>query len=171
MPKNQNLRKIDRDELRKERYRHLREMGFSPVEARRRRDTSGENIETFVEKERVRIRDIRADTRTERDRNIFQSIRKVRRRNQITVNKVDSAPRLKSQSARLVDFKNWSEAADFPDWAETYIKKQNRDRGLNRFDGYGYRRFYYRYVDGDSEDFIDEEGLADRDNSGVVDES
>lgn len=156
-----HLRKETRSELRRERYNYLRRIGFSPVEARRRRDTSADNIRGFVSDERKRIVAISSKKRSENDRKIIRNIRVDRRRE----NRIETAPRLRPMSQRVTEFSKWSGEQNFPSWAETFIAQQNLDRGLDPFDSYGFRRFYWRYVEGLPTDEIGD--LADRGDSDI----
>lgn len=151
--------KSDRKELRKERYNAIRKLGFSPVEARRRRDQSAVHIVEFIDTERERIVSKKSNVRTESEKFTLREIRKSRRRER----KIDEAPRLKPITERAGDFSRWSADGNFPFWAKEFIAQQNADKGLSPVDSYGYRRFYWRYVENMSEDEIGD--LADRGDS------
>ncbi len=148
-----------RSDLRKERYRHMRSLGFSAIEARKYRDNKQSNIIKFVSSEHTRITKIPAKKRVENERKILSNIRRTRRQ-PVTV---DNAPRLKPQRERLEDFSRWTGDRNFPDWAISYIAEQNQRAGLSPLNSYGFRRFYYRYVQNRPE--ATAAILADRDDS------
>ena len=153
--------KTDRKALRKERYNALRKLGFSPVEARRRRDQSATNITTFIEVERVKIVAKKSNVRTDQEKATLRAIRNSRRRER----KIDEAPRLKPASERADDFSRWTSDGNFPFWAKEFIAEQNAQKGLSPVDSYGFRRFYWRYVENIP---LEEMGdLADRGDSAI----
>jgi hypothetical protein len=70
-----------------------------------------------------------------------------------------------SRRARWERFSKWSEAGVFPKSFRARIVQINRAAGLGVNAGFGYRQFYYEYVERLSrEDSIQ---LADRADSGV----
>lgn len=148
-----------RSDLRKERYKYMRSLGFSAVHARKYRDNKTENITKFVNSERVRITEIRSSQRSKSERTIIASIRRERRQ----VATVETAPRLKPRRERLEDFKRWTGDRNFPDWAISYIAEHNQLAGFSPLNSYGFRRFYYRYVQNRPETTA--ALLADRDDS------
>lgn len=153
--------KTDRKELRKERYNALRKLGFSTKEARRRRDQSAVHIVEYIDTERERIVTKKSNMRTESEKFTLKAIRQSRRRER----KIDEAPRLKPITERASDFSRWTSDGNFPAWAREYIAAQNDNIGVSPINSYGYRRFYWRYVENLSEDEIG--SLADRGDSGI----
>lgn len=148
-----------RKQLRKERYRHMIDLGFSTTDARRFRDRSGVNIETHVESERERIVDIRTEKRSQSDKDKLRDIRAHNRQKPA----VESAGRNKTRADRWQEFSNWTKNRNFPGWAMDYIGEMNRDKELDPLDSWGFRRFYYRYVQNRAETSAAK--LADRDDS------
>lgn len=151
-----------RSDLRKERYRHLRSLGFSSAHARKFRDQSHTHITEFVDDERERIVTKKSNVRTPQEKVILREIRSSRRR----TNQVEVAPRLKPISERAEDFSRWTADGNFPSYAEKFIAEQNAQKGLSPVDSYGYRRFYWAYVENIPVDEIGE--LADRGDSGEL---
>lgn len=151
-----------RGERRAARYKHLRILGFSAEHARRYRDQSSDHIIEFVDDSREEIVAIPAKNRSESQRNILKQVRKSRRRE----NQIVTQPRLKTIGERSSDFSRWSEFGNvFPGWALKYIEQQNADKGLSPADSYGYRRFYWSYVEGRSQDELGD--VADRGDSEI----
>lgn len=136
--KRQNARK----QLRKERYRHMRSLGFSSADARKYRDNSSDNIDVKVDTERKRITKVRAGKRSVTDKKKIQEIRAFNRRKPA----VEFQGRNKTRNDRWEEFSSWTSNRNFPEWAQAYISRVNRDAKLDPLDSWGYRRFYYRYV-------------------------
>ncbi len=151
-----------RGERRAARYKHLRTIGFTAQDARKYRDQSSDHITEFVDDRREEILEVRADTRTDLQRKILRGIRESRKRE----NQIKTQPRLKSIKDRSADFSRWSEIGEhFPQWAMNFIEEQNEERGLSPADSYGFRRFYWSYVEGmDVEELGD---IADRGDSDI----
>lgn len=148
-----------RKQLRKERYRHMLLLGFSSVEARKFRDHSNVSIDRNVESERERIANIRAPKRSEVEQKKIRGIRAFNRRKPA----VEFSGRNKSRSDRWEEFSRWTKNRNFPVWAMAYIAEKNNDRELDPLDSFGFRRFYYRYVQNRSE--TQAAKFADRDDS------
>lgn len=148
-----------RSDKRKERYRELRALGFSASEARRYRDQSGTNIDKRISVEQRRIS--RKPQQMRSSEEVFR-LERIRNRRK---SRVTRQPRLDSRRERWQRFSDWSKVQRFPKEYQARIDQINERAGKPRFDGYGYRRFYYEYVERLSmEDSIQ---LADRGDSGV----
>lgn len=153
--KRQNARK----QLRKERYRHLLDLGFTSSDARKFRDHSSNSIDKNVESERQRITKVRAPKRSETDTKKIREIRRFNRQRPA----VEVHGRNKTRSGRWEEFSQWTSDRNFPEWAQKYIGLRNREQGFDPLDSWGYRRFYYRYVQNRTEGSAAR--LADRDDS------
>lgn len=129
----------DRDELRKKRYKELRQLGFSRKEATRLRDQSFDNIETSIELRQEQIENVPQRQRTPEQRQSLQRIRSYR-----------STPSRQGEFAtvqnRQSNFNLWSANKAFPLWAQEQIDSFNREAGEPPESGYGYRVFYHMYV-------------------------
>lgn len=151
----------DRSSRRKERYMILRGLGFSSEDARRLRDQSGENIQLEIRNERRRISRKSISRRSETEAQKLESIREEFRQ----TSPVARGRRLESRRERYNNFSAWSSTQNFPPAAIARIRQFNSDAGLSRDDGYGYRRYYFVYVErlpaNESAEF------ADRADSGI----
>ncbi len=136
--KRQNARK----QLRKERYRHMRSLGFTSIDARKYRDNSSDNIDVKVDTERKRITKVRAAKRSDVDKTKIHEIRAFNRRKPA----VEFQGRNKTRNDRWEEFSGWTANRNFPEWAMRYIGGKNVERGFDPLDSWGFRRFYYRYV-------------------------
>lgn len=149
-----------RSERRQARYKYLRSLGFSSDDARRLRDKSGRNIEGEVKTERRRISRKSRTRRTQQEQERLDAIQ------------LSSTPtllearerRIMSKADRWDNYSAWSKIG-FPPWALTRIEDYNRSRGLPRDDAFGYRRFYYWYVERIAD--FENEFFADRGDSGI----
>ncbi len=144
---------IARKELRLSRYSQLRQQGFSPTEARRLRDWKGERITTEVTRVERRISRVRVAERTEAQTTRIEAIRDFRSRGR---RDPDSFIPIDSRPARVARFAAWSGTRKFPRGLQIRvlgrtIAQINVDAGLDPLDGFGYRLFYHRYVNGVSE--------------------
>ena len=150
-----------RSEKRKERYNELKALGFSSVDARKYRDRSGDNIERKVSSEQRRISRKPKAMRTSSE--TFK-LRRIRSR-KVTQSNRQRSGRMDSREARWRKFSASSKINKFPKAARLRILKINRDAGLSPDDRYGYRRYYFEYVErldpGDASD------LSDRGDSGM----
>ncbi len=149
-----------RSERRKARYKYLTGLGFSTEDARRLRDQSGRNIESNVKRERRRIsRKPRARRSTdEQDR--LDSIQV-----SSTATLLETRERrFMSRGERYDSFSSWSKIG-FPPWAINRISDYNKSRRLSRDDSFGYRRFYFWYVERVAD--FENEFFADRGDSGI----
>lgn len=155
MPEDRNARRMSR-------YMYLRSLGFSSKDARRLRDQSGPHIESAIRNERRRISRKKISNRTPQEK---ERLRKTQEY-QGKISTGDRRRRYESRTNRYQDFSHWSSKhVGFPGWALQRIRQYNRERGLNRYDPYGYRRFYYWYVERISD--FENEFYADRGDSGI----
>lgn len=148
-----------RKQLRKERYRHMRNLGFSSADARKYRDQSSVNIDVHVETERKRITKVRSAKRVETDTAKIKKIRAFNRQKPA----VEFQGRNKTKNDRWEEFSDWTRNRNFPVWAMEYIQEMNAKQGVDPLDSWGFRRFYYRYVLNRTEATAAK--LADRDDS------
>lgn len=148
-----------RSELRKERYRYLRSLGFSSADARKYRDQSVEHLQEYVDTTAERITETPSRKRTQQERTIIKQVRAERRKKPT----VQTATRLKSRADRYDEFVAWTQDKNFPNWAMEYVAAANRNAGFGPVNSYGFRRFYYRYVENRPESTA--ATLADRDDS------
>lgn len=149
----------NRSDLRKERYRYLRSLGFSSADARKYRDQSFENLQTYVDTTVEQVEQTPSRKRTEREREIVKNVRKERAKKRT----VESSTRMLTRTDRYENFVAWTVAKDFPNWAMQYIAAVNRQAGFGPVNSYGFRRFFYRYVENRPE--ATAATLADRDDS------
>jgi hypothetical protein len=131
----------DRSARRKARYKYLVDLGFSAKEARRLRDQSGLRIESRVDRERRRISKKPIDKRTE-----TENIRLAAIRSDDAPNIDQRQRRFMSRSERHQNFKDWS-GTEFPQWAKDRIIAYNKSAGLPPIHSFGYRRFFFHYVE------------------------
>lgn len=54
--------------------------------------------------------------------------------------------------SRYEEFGRWAGARRYPEWAMEKIIEYNRRAGLGDFDKFGYRAFFFEYVDREDED-------------------
>lgn len=148
-----------RKQLRKERYRHMLLLGFSPKDARKYRDHSSGSIEAHVEVERKRITKVRSAKRETTDTEKIKKIRAFNRQKPA----VEFQGRNKTKNDRWLEFSDWTRNRNFPVWAMEYIENMNDKQGVDPLDSWGFRRFYYRYVLNRTEATAAK--LADRDDS------
>lgn len=148
-----------RADKRKERYRELRNLGFSAPEARRLRDTSGDTIDSEITVKQRRISRKPQQLRSSEEQFTLDRIRNYRRGGFSRRSRVDS------RRARWERFSKWSEAGVFPKSFRARIVQINQSNGLLANDGFGYRQFYYEYVERLSRE--DASQFSDRADSGV----
>lgn len=162
------IRRESRASKRAERRMIARELGFSPAQADRMRDLSPQRFEDEIRAERARITRTSRARRTAEQQSRLDSIREYSGQSEITRQR-----RLATGGTRYENFRMWSSKyVGFPDAAldgDDFfpgITAMNRRAGRNDFDGFGYRAFYYYYVERIMDiDVIAE--LADRGDSGV----
>lgn len=158
-----------RSEKRKERYKELRALGFTVADARRYRDRSGDNIDRFIRVEQRRISRKPIALRSSRESFRLSRIRNYRSQPS------KKSRRFDSREARWRQFSKWSKNNKFPKWAQDRIVATNRRAGKDSIlDGFGYRQFYYEYVerldDGEISDIVDrnDSGMRWRINMSLV---
>lgn len=151
-----------RSDKRKERYAEAIALGFSPAEARALRDRSGDNIQKAFTAERRRISRKPASERT-----AAESFRLTRiQQRDIRADQIRLQARLDARRARWQQFSEWSsKGVGFPPSALRRIRAYNKAAGLSRDDGFGFRRYYYEYVERLDPEEVSE--LADRADSGT----
>lgn len=130
-----------RQQTRKERYRRLRDLGFTAKEASRYRDRSTPAINQFVNRRRATL--AKKSSRTEAQESQFQRLRGESDRTDTF-----RPSRVETNRDRLANFKRWSKSKAFPAQYEDWISDINTANGKDPLDSYGYRIFYYRYVKG-----------------------
>lgn len=141
----------------------LRELGFSHTDARRLRDQSQTNIEVVIVRERRRISRKSVSQRTPKE-----TARLNRLRDTSTPPEVEKRTRrLKTRGNRWQDFSDWSSRhkGGFPEWALQEIRRFNEQAGLPTIDGFGYRQFFFWYVE--RLPIMEAAEFADRDDSGI----
>lgn len=150
-----------RSEKRLERYRELRALGFSAEDARRLRDRSGRNIQLEVASEQRRIS--RKPQRARTPEETFR-LRRIQDRN-VSATRIQQEARLNTRRERWMRFSEWSKAGVFPRQYISRIRQINIRAGRDAYDGYGFRQFYFEYVERLSREESIE--LADRADSGM----
>lgn len=150
-----------RNEKRLERYRELRALGFNAKDARKLRDQSGRHIESQISAERRRISRKPVQLRTSDE---SFKLRRLQDRSTAET-QIRSQARMTSRRERWENFSRWSESRKFPVNYRRRISTINIRAGLPPDDGFGFRQFYYEYVERLSRDESSE--LAERNDSGV----
>lgn len=141
----------DRQERRKERRRLLRQLGYSPAEADRLRDWSGQRIETNISTVERRLARVPVEDRSE---NVQQRLRAIRdHKRQRRIDPAKTRGRLESRSERIRNFSEWSRIKQFPPDVQAKIIEINK-RARKRpfaFNSYGYRIYYHMYINRETE--------------------
>lgn len=132
-----------RSDKRKERYRELRALRFTPEQARRLRDRSGKEIQLAIARERRHISRKPEYKRTAEEQ--FR-LRRIQDRQSLG-SEIQQQSRLDSRQERWEKFSEYSKSGKWPRQLRTRIREINSRAGLGPDDGYGYRRFYYEYVE------------------------
>lgn len=132
-----------RSDKRKERYRELRALRFSPEQSRRLRDRSGKEIQLAIAREQRRISRKPVQLRTAEESFRLKRIQD----RQATATEVQRRTRLETRQERWEKFSEYSKSGVWPREFRKRIREINRKVGLGPDDGYGYRRFYYEYVE------------------------
>lgn len=134
-----------RDEVRRERYGELIRLGFTPKEARRLRDRSGDNIQAEIKQERRRIVKKSVSKRAPIEQRKLAAIRE--RDSRLTV--TQRSQRLEPKTVRSKNFSKWSNkyGEGFPADRQLEIEAFNERAGKSKYDKFGYRMYYYRYVE------------------------
>jgi hypothetical protein len=154
MPEPRSLKRV-------ERYRELRALGFDPIQARRFRDWSGKRIQLTIAREQRRISRKPIQLRTTDES--FRLSRIQSRNRQQT--QIQQQARLSSRQERWEQFADFSENRNWPPEFLRRIRQINERAGLSIDDGFGYRRFYYEYVERlDIQESLD---LAERGDSEI----
>jgi hypothetical protein len=154
MPEPRNLKRV-------ERYRELRALGFDATQARRFRDWSGKRIQLTIAREQRRISRKPIQLRTADES--FRLSRIQSRNRQQT--QIQQQTRLSSRQERWEEFAEFSENRNWPSEFLRRIRQINERAGLSIDDGFGYRRFYYEYVERlDIQESLD---LAERGDSEI----
>lgn len=108
-----------RSQIRKFRYQALIDAGYSKREADRYKNWSSDSVQGLIAERKGR--------------------------NVESVGASDA--KLYTQNQRLGMFREWSSVfTGFPDWALQEIQETNDRVGRNALDSYGFRQFYYRFV-------------------------
>lgn len=132
-----------RSDKRKERYRELRALRFSPEQSRRLRDRSGKEIQLAIAREQRRISRKPVQLRTADESFRLKRIQD----RQAAATEVQRRARLETRQERWEKFSEYSKSGIWPREFRKRIREINRRVGLGPDDGYGYRRFYYEYVE------------------------
>ncbi len=146
------------EDLRKTRYRTLRELGFSSADARRFRDQSSFNINTQATQKAGRIQAIPTSQRSLRETRDLDAFDEYQSLLATTPARQGD---LESPRTRDENWSEWSGRSDFPDRFQRSIVDINTDAGKLPFDSFGYRMMYFMYVEEMDEDEA-EEMIADR---------
>lgn len=155
------LSRKPREIKRRERYLELRALGYTPTEATRLRDLSGDNIQKQISRTRRRISRKPVAMRTSEE-----TFRLARIQNRQRVqSQVQQDGRLGSRESRWRKFSEYSKINKFPKKMRDRIAEINSNVGKPPLDGYGYRRFYYEYVE--RLDIREASNLANRNDSGM----
>lgn len=135
--------------LRKARYDQLRALGYSSKEATRFRDRSADSIDAEVASRQKRIAKKPVAKRTSQESFQLTRIREYRRerREQPTV----SREPIESRESRQEQFSSWTGRRNFPPRIVRYIAEINHAAGLDPLESYGFRVFYWQYVNGYTE--------------------
>ena len=135
-----------RDQKRIERYRELRALGYDSKTARRLRDASGKNIELFIGRDQRRISRKPIQTRTSSE--AFR-LRRIQNRYR-TQTELQRKARLSTREERWQEFAEYSKSGIWPAEFRRRIREINRRAGFIKDannNKYGFRRFYYEYVE------------------------
>lgn len=132
-----------RSEKRKERYRELRALGFTPDRARQLRDHSGKNIQRSISTEQRRISRKPPSMRTSEES--FR-LRRIQDRNR-SQNRIQSDGRILERQQRWENWSEWSKTNIWPRDMRRIARALNEQAGRPPDDGYGFRRLYYMYVE------------------------
>lgn len=136
----------NRNEVRRERHRLLRELGYSPEDARRLRDNSFVNIEKTITRTERRLARRPAIDRSPEQQRRLRKIRDYRKRDAIEL-----CGRTESKPTRIANWSDWSRDRSFPREFYQRARKINRDSGRRANASYGFRILYHMYISGESE--------------------
>lgn len=133
-----------RSDKRKERYRELRALRFSPEVARRYRDRSGKEISLLIAREQRRI-----SRKSESARSADESfrLRRIQDRQRFeSPSQLQS--RLDARRERWEKFSDYSKSGLWPADLRAMAREWNERAGKESpDDSYGYRRVYYFFVE------------------------
>lgn len=132
-----------RKDIRIERYRYARSLGYNAEEARKYRDYSGERLQREVRQEEKRLADSELEDLSEPERLRLRRIREHRQREN---REPERRGRIETEQDRLRNFKIWSKRKAFPSDIQALIDKINDEGGYDEYDSYGYRIYYHLYV-------------------------
>jgi hypothetical protein len=145
--------------IRRERYRLARELGYTSNQASKVRSFSSNNLQSDFQNKKLDIQAKPTRQRTQQERQQLRSITNYQQR-------TNREPQILAEiDSGFVREQNWSEwsskIVNFPPSILRYIRRLNTDSGRLRNDHYGFRLFYYMYVENNNENEA-EEVLADR---------
>lgn len=132
-----------RSDKRKERYRELRALRFSPEVARRYRDKSGRQISLLIAREQRRI-----SRKPQYKRSADESfrLRRIQDRQRFeSPSQLQS--RLDARRERWEKFSDYSKSGLWPADLRAMARELNERAGKVEGDSYGYRRVYYFFVE------------------------
>lgn len=132
-----------RKDLRIERYKYARNLGYTPTQARQYRDYSKKRIDKVVREDESRLSQKSRGELSEGDRLRLQSIRSERDRER---KEPERRGRTETEKDRLENFKYWSKRKAFPTDIQNLITKINVEAGYDEYESYGYRIYYWLYV-------------------------
>lgn len=150
-----------RADRRKARYDYLISLGFSATEARKMRDHSGRHIERNVKQERKRIKRKKPTNRLPIEKFRLRAIENSQSKTTLEARE----RRFMSAGDRRSNFSLWSGNTGFPPWALKRIAAYNKAKRKSKFNSFGYRRFYYWYVERFAD--FENEFYADRGDSSI----
>ncbi len=146
----------DHTDKRKERYNHLRELGFDARNSNRLKDQSGPNIERAIS---ARLRNLSNRKRlNEKERAALSALE-----TRTDKSAQQTIERTFSTRDRQAQFEEWTSNKSFPEEIVEAIQQINDSSGLSESDGFGYRRYYYEFVKREPAGIAAK--LADRDDS------
>jgi len=152
-------RSEEQKELRRVKYKDILARGFSTKDARALRDKSSTNIVKATNVRHTQIRRTSRENRTPQQSAQLTAIRIHRATEQADPSRIGD---IQSTGTREDQWSRWSSPSnDFPASIKNQIIAINRDSGKLPFDSFGYRMFYFMYVEGlDATDAM-EEMIAD----------
>ncbi|MBW8035449.1 MAG: hypothetical protein FVQ79_07415 [Planctomycetes bacterium] len=146
------------DDLRKIRYRTLRDLGFSSADARRFRDQSSFHINQQATQKGERIQAIPERQRSLRETKDLDAFNEYQGMLATTPARRGE---IETPKTRDENWSAWSGRGAFPRQFQRAIADINTDAGKLPFDSFGYRMMYFMYVEEMDEDEA-EEMIADR---------
>lgn len=140
-------RTTEQNAERRERYRYLRHLGYTPREAYKRRDWKTIRVEHSIRSKESYLR--RKETLTPQQILQLNNLSKHRTQQwerQRAVQIATTVTPLKTKADRWLDFSRWSKRKQFPASFQQIIDEYNINNGLDIHNSFGYRVFYHRYV-------------------------